>query len=58
MGDFHRTSEKHPHHILGMDDASRAIWAGGGFSEETTKRRSPLSTPPFDERLSGASAPS
>lgn len=37
-GDFHRTSEKHPHCILWEDDASRMILAGGEFSEETSER--------------------
>jgi transposase InsO family protein len=34
-GDFHCTSEKHPHCILWEDDASRKILAGGEFPEET-----------------------
>ena len=36
-GDFHRTSETHPHCILWMDDASRMILAGGEFSEATAQ---------------------
>lgn len=36
-GDFHRTSENHPHCILWMDDASRMILAGGEFSEATAE---------------------
>ncbi len=36
-GDFHRTSEAHPHCILWMDDASRMILAGGEFSEATAE---------------------
>ncbi len=35
-GDFHRTTEKHPHCILWEDDASRMILAGGEFPTETT----------------------
>lgn len=33
--DYHRTSEKHPHVILWIDDASRRILSGGEFPEET-----------------------
>lgn len=36
-GDFHRTSEAHPHCILWMDDASRMILAGGEFDSPTTE---------------------
>lgn len=36
-GDFHRTSESHPHCILWMDDASRMILAGGEFPEATAE---------------------
>jgi transposase InsO family protein len=35
-GDFHRTSEKHPHCILWEDDASRLLLSGGEFPEATT----------------------
>ncbi len=34
-GDFHRTSEQHPHVILWEDDASRRILSGGEFAEAT-----------------------
>ncbi len=34
-GDFHRTTDQHPHCILWEDDASRKVLAGGEFSEET-----------------------
>lgn len=33
--DYHRTSEKHPHAILWIDDASRKVLSGGEFPEET-----------------------
>lgn len=33
--DYHRTTEKHPHAILWIDDASRKILSGGEFPEET-----------------------
>jgi len=36
-GDFHRKSEKLPHAILWLDDASRMILAGGEFSEPTSE---------------------
>ncbi|MGA8664435.1 MAG: DDE-type integrase/transposase/recombinase [Thermoplasmata archaeon] len=36
-GDFHRTSELHPHCILWEDDASRMILSGGEFPEATTE---------------------
>lgn len=32
-GDWHRTTEDHPHAILWLDDASRFILAGGEFAE-------------------------
>jgi transposase InsO family protein len=35
-GDFHRTSDCHPHCILWEDDASRLILSGGEFVEATT----------------------
>ena len=33
--DYHRTTEKHPHCILWIDDASRKILAGGEYKEAT-----------------------
>ena len=36
-GDFHRTSEAHPHCILWLDDASRMILAGGEFDGPLTE---------------------
>lgn len=35
-GDYHRTSENHPHCILWEDDASRMILAGGEFPAPST----------------------
>jgi putative transposase len=35
-GDFHRTTDQHPHAILWLDDASRMVLAGGEFRSETT----------------------
>ena len=34
--DYHRTSERHPHCILWLDDASRMILGGGEFPEATS----------------------
>ncbi|MCE5261013.1 MAG: DDE-type integrase/transposase/recombinase [Euryarchaeota archaeon] len=34
-GDWHRTSEEHPHVILWQDDASRMILAGGEYPERS-----------------------
>ena len=36
-GDFHRTSEAHPHVILWEDDSSRKVLAGGEFPEATAE---------------------
>ena len=36
-GDFHRTSEAHPHCILWEDDASRKVLSGGEFEEATAE---------------------
>ena len=36
-GDYHRTSEAHPHCILWEDDASRRILSGGEFPAATTE---------------------
>jgi putative transposase len=36
-GDYHRTSERHPHCILWEDDASRMILSGGEFPTPTTE---------------------
>ena len=36
-GDYHRTSEQHPHCILWEDDASRMILSGGEFPSATTE---------------------
>jgi putative transposase len=36
-GDYHRTSEDHPHCILWEDDASRLVLSGGEFAEATTE---------------------
>jgi putative transposase len=34
-GDWHRTSEEHPHAIVWLDDASRNVLSGGEFEEAT-----------------------
>jgi len=34
-GDWHRTTEDHPHAIIWLDDASRYILAGGEFENAT-----------------------
>ncbi len=36
-GDWHRTSESHPHVIVWLDDASRYALAGGEFKEATSE---------------------
>jgi putative transposase len=36
-GDYHRTSDRHPHCILWEDDASRMILSGGEFPAATTE---------------------
>jgi putative transposase len=35
--DYHRTSEKHPHCIFWLDDASRKIVSGGEFEHSTSE---------------------
>jgi putative transposase len=36
-GDYHRTSDRHPHCILWEDDASRRVLSGGEFPAATTE---------------------
>ena len=36
-GDYHRTTDQHPHVILWEDDASRKVLAGGEFTENTAQ---------------------
>jgi putative transposase len=36
-GDFHRTTERHPHCVLWEDDASRMLLSGGEFACATTE---------------------
>jgi transposase InsO family protein len=36
-GDWHRTSESHPHAIIWLDDASRYALTGGEFNEATSE---------------------
>jgi transposase InsO family protein len=49
-GDWHRTSEKHPHAIIWIDDASRYAFSGGEFNEESGE----WSIATFDQARDGA----